>query len=175
MHLLIPVFFNAPQGGLHENVRATAVFLLGLKHQVTVVCRSGPFAEQLRGQGIGVIETDYDIFSFASALAEIQALHQSQPIDLVHAHPFAARELGMIASQVLGLPCVVTMHGKYPDALPQAIGQLDAVFTVSEGIRQYLLTEGEVTHPEKLHVVPNTPDARLFVLGFQFHCGPSEL
>ena len=68
----------------------------------------------------------------------------------------------MYKRQVLGLPCVVTMHGKYLDALPQTIDQLDAVFAVSEGIRHYLLSEGEVGHPEKLQVVPNTPDAKLF-------------
>lgn len=54
------------------------------------------------------------------------------------------------------------MHGKYLDALPQSIGGLDAVFTVSESIRHYLLTEGGVEAPEKLHVVLNTPDAQLF-------------
>lgn len=79
MHLLIPVFFNAPQGGLHENVRATALFMLSRKYQVTLVCRPGPFAEQMREQGAEVIETDYAELSFATALAEIRALHQRQP------------------------------------------------------------------------------------------------
>lgn len=68
----------------------------------------------------------------------------------------------MIAAQVLGLPCVVTMHGKYKDALPDTIDRLDAVFTVSEGIRHYLLTEGSIEAPEKLHMVANTPGAKLF-------------
>lgn len=162
MHCLISVFFNAPQGGLHENVFDTVGFMLSRKHQVTVVCKPGLFADQLRGLGAGVIETDYSTFSFSTVLAEIQALHEQSPINLVHSHPFASRQLGLMAAQVLGLPCVVTMHGKYLDALSQTIGQLDAVFTVSEGIRHYLLTEGGVAQPEKLHVVPNTPDARLF-------------
>nr|WP_276316653.1 glycosyltransferase family 4 protein [Halomonas flagellata] len=160
--MLIPVFFNAPQGGLHENVRATVLFMLVRRHRVTVVCRPGPFAEQMREHGAGVIATDYAEGSFAAAMAKIRALHERAPIDLVHAHPFMARRLGMIAARVLGLPCVVTMHGKYLDSLPRTIAQLDAVFTVSEGIRHYLLTEGEVGQPEKLQVVPNTPDARLF-------------
>nr|WP_298249115.1 glycosyltransferase family 4 protein [uncultured Halomonas sp.] len=162
MHLLIPVFFNASFGGVHENVRATALFMLSRRHRVSVVCRPGPFAEQLREQGAGVIETDYAEGSFAAALEEIEALHEQHSIDLVHAHPFAARRLGMIVAQVLGLPCVVTMHRKYVDALPATIDRLDAVFTVSEGIRHYLLTEGGIEAPEKLHMVPNTPDAKLF-------------
>ncbi|RTR05137.1 glycosyltransferase family 4 protein [Halomonas nitroreducens] len=162
MHLLIPVFFNAPHGGLHENVRATVQFMLSRRHRVTVVCRPGPFAEQLRECGAGVIETDYQVGAFADAFSAIQTLHEKQPFDLVHAHPFASRQLGVMVSRILGLPCMVTMHGQYPDALPSQIDHLDAVFTVSEGIRHYLLTEGGVEHPEKLHVVPNTPDAKLF-------------
>lgn len=40
MHLLIPVFFNASfGGGVHENVRATVLFLLSRRHRVSVVCR----------------------------------------------------------------------------------------------------------------------------------------
>ncbi|WP_334064980.1 glycosyltransferase family 4 protein [Limimaricola cinnabarinus] len=162
MHLLIPVFFNSHQGGLHENVRATVQFMLSRQHHATVVCRPGPFAEQLREQGVGIIETDYAEEAFAAALTEIRALHERHSIDLIHAHPFASRRLGLIAAQVLGLPCVVTMHGKYLDALPHTVGKLDAVFTVSEGVRHYLLTEGGVAYPEKLHVVPNTPDCQLF-------------
>lgn len=162
MHLLIPVFFNAPQGGLHENVRATALFMLSRRHRVTVVCRPGPFAGQLRELGVEIIETDYGECSFAATFDEIRSLHQQHPIDLIHAHPFASRRLGMITAQVLGLPCVVTMHGKYADGLAQTIDRLQAVFTVSEGIRHHLLTKESVGRPEILHVVPNTPDTKLF-------------
>lgn len=162
MHLLIPIFFNAPQGGLHDNVRATVHFLLARQHRVTVVCRPGPFANQLREEGVGVIETSYDFGSLSASIDNIKTLHKRTPIDLIHSHPFASRELGMIAAQVLGLPCVVTMHGKYLDKLSQNIDKLDAVLTVSEGIRHYLLTNGEVGHPEKFYVVPNTPNANLF-------------
>ncbi|MFD1215446.1 glycosyltransferase family 4 protein [Microbulbifer celer] len=162
MHILIPVYFNAPLGGLHENVISSSRFMVSKKHRVTVVCKSGPFGDRLLAEGIGVIEADFSLPSFSSVFFAIKALHAEHPIDLVHAHPFASRQLGMMAAQVLGLPCVVTMHGKYVDALPDTIGQLDGVFTVSEGIRQYLIQEGGVAAPEKLHVIPNTPDVQLF-------------
>lgn len=162
MHLLVLVFFNAPQGGLHENVRATAQFMLSRQHNVTVVCRPGPFSEQMREEGVGVIETDYEPGSFSRIVEKIKALHALLPIDVVHSHPFASRELGMIVSQILGLPFVVTMHGKYLDNLPTTIDEIDAVFTVSEGIRQHLLVDGAVKFPEKFAVVPNTPDTQLF-------------
>lgn len=162
MHVLVPVFFNASQGGLHENILAAARYMLAKRHRITVVCRPGPFAERLRAAGAAVVETDYSLCSSAKTLAEIEALHAEQPIDVVHAHPFASRELGEMVSQVLGLPFVVTLHGRYVDALPSYIDHTDAVLTVSEGIRHYLLNEGGVGVPEKLHVVPNTPDAKLF-------------
>lgn len=162
MHLLVLVFFNAPQGGLHENVRATAQFMLSRQHNVTVVCRPGPFSEQMREEGVGVIETDYEPGSFSRIVEKIKALHALLPIDVAHSHPFASRELGMIVSQILGLPFVVTMHGKYLDNLPTTIDEIDAVFTVSEGIRQHLLVDGAVKFPEKFAVVPNTPDTELF-------------
>lgn len=162
MHLLVPVFFNAPQGGLHENILASARYMLAKRHRVTVVCRPGPFAERLRAVGVGVIETDYSTFSFAKTFAAIEVLHAEHPIEVVHAHPFASRQLGLMVAQVLGLPFIVTLHGKYLDALPDYVAHTDAVLTVSEGIRHYLLSEGGVEAPEKLHVVPNTPDAKLF-------------
>jgi len=163
MHLLISIFFNAPHGGLHENVRATGRYMLSRKHRVTVICKPGSFAQQLQMEGIGVIETDFSSSSFSSTLAVIEALHAKFPLDLVHAHPFASRQLGMMVAQILGLPCVVTMHGKYTDALSETIDDLDAVFPVSEGIRHYLIQEGGALAPEKLHVIPNTPDDKLFM------------
>lgn len=162
MHLLALVFFNAPQGGLHENVRATAQFMLSRQHKVTLVCPPGLFSEQMRRKGIDIIETDYAPGTFSKVVEKIKAFHTLLPIDIVHSHPFASRELGMIVSQVLGLPFVLTMHGKYLDNLPTVIGKIDAVFTVSEGIRQYLLVDGAVQFPEKFSVVPNTPDTELF-------------
>lgn len=113
MHLLIPVFFNSPQGGLHENAGATVRFMLSRKHRVTVVAKLGPFVDQLRELGADIVETDYSTFSFSETFAVIQELHEERPIDLVHAHPFMSRQLGMMVAQVLGLPCVITMHGKY--------------------------------------------------------------
>ena len=130
---------------------------------ITIVCKPGPFAEQLKHEGACVIETDYSPFNDSKILDDIETLHEKHPIDIVHAHPFASRKLGLIVSQVLGLPFVVTLHGRYQDELPSYIEQTDAVITVSEGIKHYLLTEGGVDVPEKLHVVPNTPDASLFL------------
>lgn len=65
MHLLIPVFFNAPQGGLHENILAGVRYMLAKRHRVTVVCKPGLFAERLRVAGVDVVETDYSSFAVA--------------------------------------------------------------------------------------------------------------
>ncbi|PSJ48363.1 hypothetical protein C7I36_00645 [Zobellella taiwanensis] len=162
MHILTPVFFNAPMGGLHENIYASACFMLSKGHQVTIICKPGPFSEKLRKKGIQVIETDFSLHLFSEILTAIETLHSKQPIDLIHAHPFISRQLGFITSQILGLPFLVTLHGKYIDELPKYIGKTDAIFTVSEGIRNYLLNEGRADCPEKIHIIPNTPDSKLF-------------
>lgn len=133
-----------------------------MRHRVSVVCKPGPFAIGLRHEGIYVIETEYSQIETSKNIEAIENLHNKYKIDLIHAHPFASRELGLIASQVFGLPFVVTLHGKYQDELTSYIEKTDVVMTVSEGIRHYLLTDGSIDNPEKLHVVPNTPNSDLF-------------
>ena len=53
------------------------------------------------------------------------------------------------------------MHGKYTDELRRNISFFDTVFTVSEGIRRYLLKEAGVSE-ENIHVVPNAVDTDTF-------------
>jgi teichuronic acid biosynthesis glycosyltransferase TuaC len=60
--------------------------------------------------GIGLASAG--AFLYASLISKIRTLHQSQPIDLIHAH--AALPCGHTAallSRELKIPCVVTVHG----------------------------------------------------------------
>lgn len=159
MHVLISVFFKAVHGGLHENVLATSVFLLREQHQVTVVCPPGPLADSLPGYGIGVVETDFSEQS--QAFESVLAVHAKQPVDLVHAHPFASRKLGLEVAERLNVPFLLTLHGKYTDDLANYIDRTAAVLAVSPGVRDFVLSQG-VGVPEKLTVIPNAPDASMF-------------
>ncbi|TNH16623.1 glycosyltransferase family 4 protein [Halomonas sp. BL6] len=159
MHVIMPVFFKAAHGGLHENVLAAARFLIDNNHKATIVCPRGPFADSLSGFGVGVIQTNY--LDLEATLNEIMNLHDVDPIDLVHAHPFASRKLGLMLSEKLNIPIVLTFHGKYTDDISQYVDKVSAVLAVSFGIRDYLLAEQSIK-PQKFHVVPNVPDTGFF-------------
>ncbi|QFY79347.1 glycosyltransferase [Alcaligenes faecalis] len=161
MHVLLTVFFNSPIGGLQENIYSTAVYLKAKNNEVTVACKEGVFADRLRAIGVAVVVTDYALFSYYSVLEKIKEINSRKKINLVHCHPFSSRRLGVIVSRVLGVPCVVTMHGKYTDEIRKNISFFDAVFTVSEGIRRYLVKEAEIPE-EHIHVVPNAVDVSVF-------------
>ncbi|OOE39346.1 hypothetical protein BZG00_10695 [Salinivibrio kushneri] len=162
MKFLISVFFNAPQGGLHENVRFTAQRLLAEGHSVSLICKSGPFADQMAEMGVGVFNTDFAITDFKRVFEQVKIAHQQVPFDIIHAHPFLSRQLAVVIGQCLAVPVIETMHGQYLDQLPNTIAQLDAVVCVSEGIKQYLFTEQSGLPAEKFFVVPNVPDVTQF-------------
>lgn len=159
MHVVIPVFFKASHGGLHENVLATARLLVDNGHKATIVCPAGPFADSLAGYSVGVIRTDYT--DSDAIVNEVLKLHAAAPVDLVHAHPFASRKFGLALAEQLDVPLVLTFHGKYTDDFPRYIDKVSAVLTVSSGVRDYLLGEKALS-PEKFHVVPNVPDTDFF-------------
>ncbi len=159
MHVVIPVFFKASHGGLHENVLATARFLIDNGHKATIVCPSGPFADSLAGYGVGVIRTDYSDLELT--IKNALKVHAVDPIDLVHAHPFASRKFGLALAEQLDVPLVLTFHGKYTDDLSLYIDKVSAVLAVSSGVRDYLLGENAKSS-EKFHVVPNVPDTDFF-------------
>lgn len=89
MHVLIPVFFKAVHGGLHENILATARFLVANNHSATIVCPAGPFADSLPGYGIGVVRTDYS--DIDTTIEDVLNVHAECVIDLVHEHGRVSR------------------------------------------------------------------------------------
>lgn len=110
MNILICVFFRAPFGGLHANVFSTARHCVRRGHSVTIVCREGPFREQLADAGIHSIATDYSSIreSVQSVLAQ-----SNRPYDIIHAHPFASRQLALELARELAIPLIMTYHGMY--------------------------------------------------------------
>src|SRR5689334_14749977 len=114
MHVLICVFFRAQFGGLHSNVFSTTRRCLQKGHTVTVLCREGPFREQLAAAGVHTIATEYSSTeeSVQSVLAQASA-----PYDIIHAHPFASRKVALALGRELSIPVIITYHGMYDDEL----------------------------------------------------------
>ena len=160
MHILILVFFNSPHGGLHENVLSTVNSLLKKKNSVTVVCKPGEFANNLKRKGVGVIETSFATVDFNSIISSIEELHISNPISLIHSHPFNSRKVAVIASRLLGIPLITTVHGSYVDEIPETSSNYQSIVVVSKGIGTFLEDNG-LKEPEKIFVSPNFPPKHL--------------
>ncbi len=156
MRVLIPVFFNAPLGGLHFHVRAQSLALLKSGNDVIVLCKPGPFSEILECDGATVLHTDFSDLpaSFGTAL-------HAGPYDLVHAHPFASRRVGLNVSAKLDIPLIVTFHNTYQDYLPTWHEFAHAIITVSPAIRDYLCRITHL-HKHKVMVLPNGVDLSVF-------------
>jgi glycosyltransferase involved in cell wall biosynthesis len=166
MHILIPVFFNAPMGGLHENVFSTAKHCIKNNIDITILCKEGIFQKKLLEIGANVITTNFEINDYKETIKEVISLHNENNITLIHTHPFASRKISLEISKILGVPVVLTMHGRYFDELPKYINDLSMVFTVSEGIKDHLVKylNKSIKSPfhHKFFVIPNGVDKQLF-------------
>ncbi|MCA1065395.1 glycosyltransferase family 4 protein [Rossellomorea sp. AcN35-11] len=166
MHILIPVFFNAPMGGLHENVFSTAKHCIKNNVEITILCKEGPFQKKLVEIGAHVVTTNFEPSDYKETIKEVISLHNKKKISLIHTHPFASRKISLEISKILGVPVVLTMHGRYFDELPKYINDLSMVFTVSEGIKDHLVNylNRSVQSPfhHKFFVIPNGVDKQLF-------------
>jgi len=152
-HAFIPVFFNAPLGGLQSHVTAQVKGLLNRDWSVTVMCKPGQFASHIEAIGAQVLESDFSDINTAG-----QAAISAGPYSVVHAHPFAGRKVGLEVSEHFRIPLFVTMHGGYTDNIETWVGGAFSVIAVSEAIRDHLVFEQHIA-PSKITVIPNAVDS----------------
>lgn len=156
LRFFVPVFFRAPLGGVHANVAFQSRFLRGLNHEVTVMCPPGPFADALRAEGTTVLVDSMEDVQAAAARAALAG-----PFDVVHAHPFRAREIGLEVARQLCVPFFLTIHGMYSDDLRKYAREVSLVFSVSDAIRDYLISE-KIVSGAKVVTVCNGVDTKMF-------------
>jgi glycosyltransferase involved in cell wall biosynthesis len=162
VHILISVFFNSPHGGLHENIWSTTKSLVETNNKVTVICKPGEFANKLKLEGVGVIETCFATVDFNSIISTIEQLNNIHPISLIHSHPFSSRKVSVIASKLLGIPLITTVHGAYVDEIPETSDSYQKIVVVSKGIGTFLESNG-LKESEKIFVSPNSPPKHLIM------------
>ena len=106
MHVFIPVHFHAPLGGLQAHVIAQLRAVHRAGGKVTVLAPSGPFADMVLAEGAHfVTSSDAPVHAEAQrAIAEAR-----EPFDLVHAHPFRARQVGLEVARHVGVPFLLTL------------------------------------------------------------------
>ncbi len=155
MHVFIPVFFNAPLGGLQSHVLAQVCALLRAGHQCMVMCKPGPFSASLRALGVRVLESDFSDVDDAAAAA------CADRYDLVHAHPFLSRAVGMEVARRQAVPLIVTFHGTYTDSIDTYQSEVDIVIAVSAAIRDFLLS-ADACPASRILVLPNGVDTDVF-------------
>ena len=156
MHVFMPFVANAKRGGLHAHVEALARLLVGSGHRCTVMCRPCPSVTTLRDMQVEVLETD-----FADVHTAVAAAIEHSSYDLVHAHPFLSREVGLRVARQLQVPMILTVHGMQADDIETWIDDVGLVLCVSAAIRDFLV-ESCARAASKSLVLPNGVDTSVF-------------
>lgn len=157
MNLLYIVNFHAPMGGLHENVYASALYMKKQGCTVYVALKPGRLEQRMEAEGIHTITTD-----FSDADAAMNSIENTGVLfDLVHFHPGPSKYPALKYAEKYKVPLIETYHGIWLDGLGTHIGRLDAIVTVSEGIKNHLQNRIDAHH-EKCYVMPNGYDSSLF-------------
>lgn len=154
---LVTMFNVAPWGGLHENVLYSSTGLQSRGWEITVACRPGPLVDLLQAAGVAVHLVDWD--DWRRSVPELTAVSW----DVVHTHPFASRELGLLVSKETGARLVSTFHGYYQDALASWATRADSLIAVSRAHAR-MLENTENVDPSKVQVVPNALPSETFEL-----------
>ncbi|EPE62233.1 glycosyl transferases group 1 family protein [Exiguobacterium sp. S17] len=135
MKILLPVFFHSAMGGLHLHILASVRHLRKQGHEVTVVCKPGQFAEEIQSLGGDVIETDYTHADVHRVIDKVM----EQSFDVVYAHPFDSRQIGLAVAEAKNIPFVLVIHGMYHDDIDQYHDRVAKVIAVSDRIKDYLI------------------------------------
>ncbi|WP_215113072.1 glycosyltransferase family 4 protein [Exiguobacterium sp. s63] len=153
MNILLPVFFHSAMGGLHRHILSSVKAFIRENHHVTVVCKPGPFADEVERLGGKVTRTDYSIEDVQRVIDEIMG----NSFDIVYAHPFDSRQLGLAIAESKAIPFVLVIHGMYYDEIEQYHSSVSRVIAVSEQIATYLVEHCPAIE-SKLTVIPNGVD-----------------
>lgn len=153
MNILLPVFFHSAMGGLHRHILSSVKVLIREGHEVTVICKPGPFAEEVEALGGQVIRTDYTNEDVTRVIHAVR----TQSFDVVYAHPFDSRQIGLAVAETNGIPFVLVIHGMYHDEIEQYHASVSRVIAVSERIATHLVEHCPAIE-SKLTVIPNGVD-----------------
>lgn len=149
MRVAIPLRFNAPLGGLQDNVRATARFLRAGGHRPVIFCPPGPFAEEMRADGVEVWTT-----GFGEDDGLLDRLKMGERFDVVHAHPGSSRVFGLSLAQHFGCPFLITIHGRWLDGIHKYAKACAAIIAVSPAIKAEILRRVPAVE-QRIEVIPN--------------------
>lgn len=102
---------------------------------VYVMLKPGPLEERLRAQGIHTIPAEFGAGVTAVKTCTEQLENLNVKFDLIHFHPGLSKYSALKYGRENNIPLVETYHGMWHDDLNKHAGKLDAIVTVSEGIK----------------------------------------
>jgi glycosyltransferase involved in cell wall biosynthesis len=153
---LILVHWLTDFGGLHENVLETAAGLVAGGWQVTVMAPPNKVGARFAAAGVNLFED-----SMEDTAASASRALSSGTFDLVHAHPFQARRVGMVVAKALGVPLLVTLHGQYEDEFEQYRASVHRIICVSAAVAA-LVARRDPALVDRLSIIPNGVDFEVF-------------
>ena len=154
MHIFISVYFNAQNGGLHLNIIDTIEALIAQKHKVTVLSKSGGFSKRVKELGATSIVTDFKDIKQSVNLV-IDTIDTS--IDIIHAHPYQSREVGLALAKYYKKPFLVTLHSVNDKQLKYYADDLDGLIVVSDFIKDDVLKKN-LLPSDKIFTIHNGVD-----------------
>jgi len=155
-NVLTLVTYQAAWGGLHENVAYAVRALIRAGHSVDVACPPSRLKDHLLALGAGVI----DLLPSATS-EELEPLLGSRRYDLIHAHPFRSREIGLQLAAAWKTPFMATFHGSYLDAVSTWHERAAVIAAVSPAVAENLVANGGVP-AHKIVLIRNGVEDELF-------------
>lgn len=141
-------------GGLHLNVLDTVKALKKRKYEVTVLSKKGQFSEMIESLGAKSLTTD---FTDIKQSVEMVIDNVKMPIDIIHAHPYQSREVGLLLAKYYKKPFLVTLHSVNDKQLRSYVNELDGLIVVSDFIKDDVLKKGLLSS-DKIFTIHNGVD-----------------
>jgi len=137
--------------GLRNGYRAEAALI-----------RDTSLGTTLRECGIPVTMLRHKVHGFSDTVWDLVRLIRRRSVAIIHGHEFFMNVVGLVASEITGVPLVATVHGKnyYADRVRRrlayrAVGRWAArLVTVSENTKRFLAERVGIS-PARIHVIPN--------------------
>jgi len=157
-------------------------FLRKEGYDVSIVCSSGKWIEEIRGRGFNVktIEIKRKLFSPISdlmALSQLFFYFKKERFDIVHTHTPKPGLLGQLAAKFVGVPIIInTIHGLYFNEKSSAVKRnffinieriaarcSDLIFSQNREDMETMKRE-KITNPAKIKYLGNGVDIKRFNL-----------
>ncbi len=161
-------------GGLERNLALIVENLDRQQFDVSVWCleEGGAIADELREKGVDVRVLDLPTYHRPGNVVKLARLLRREKVQILHTHEYFANTMGRLAAVLAGTPRrfahIQNSHWRPAERkgrhylIDRILSRTcDRVIACSEMARRYQI-EVERIHPDRVVMVPNCADARIF-------------